>query len=61
MLVLSHLTSYVTTGSYSSGLTRTITGVGNFTLTYTYNLRGELTGITDPFAAAVDPMVPTRV
>jgi YD repeat-containing protein len=33
--------------------TRTIPNVGNFTLTYTYNLGGELTGITDPFAAAV--------
>lgn len=33
--------------------TRIITGVGNFTLGYSYNLAGELSSITDPFSATV--------
>jgi YD repeat-containing protein len=33
--------------------TRAITGVGNFTLNYTYNLIGQLRTITDPFGAQV--------
>lgn len=34
--------------------TRTFTGLsGSFTLSYAYNLAGELTGVTDPFSAQV--------
>src|SRR6185369_8513102 len=33
--------------------TRTFSGVGNFTLGYSYNLAGELTSITDPFDAQI--------
>jgi YD repeat-containing protein len=31
--------------------TRTISGVGNFTLNYTYSLSGQLSSVTDPFGA----------
>jgi len=33
--------------------TRAFTGLGNFTLSYTYNLSGQLTSITDPFSAQI--------
>lgn len=33
--------------------TRNLTGVGSFTLTYAYNLNGQLGSITDPFGAQV--------
>lgn len=33
--------------------TRSFTGVGSFTLSYSYNLSGELTSVTDHFGAAV--------
>ena len=34
--------------------TRTFTGLGNFTLSYGYNLAGQLSSITDPFSATVN-------
>lgn len=34
--------------------TRAITGVGSFTLNYTYTVSGQLSRITDPFGAQVD-------
>jgi YD repeat-containing protein len=34
--------------------TRAITGLGNFTISYGYNLAGLLTSFTDPFGAQVN-------
>ncbi len=34
--------------------TRTFTGVGSFTLNYTYHLGGQLSSLTDPFNARID-------
>lgn len=36
-----------------SSETRAINGLGNFTINYSYNLAGQLTSVTDPFAAQV--------